>query len=191
MTRICSVEGCGDPALRSGMCNVHYRRFLRHGDPCKFLKAPNGTLASWLRGAAKMQTDECILWPFASVSTRGYGLLTFEGRRGHANRFMCALVHGPPPFHNAEAAHACGNRLCVNHRHLRWATPSENQMDRVLHGTSNRGQRNAQSRLTERDVRAIRRAVGTTSQTALARQYGVSDATVSLIVNRKKWAWLE
>lgn len=32
-TRECSLSGCGKPAITRGMCNAHYRRLLRHGDP--------------------------------------------------------------------------------------------------------------------------------------------------------------
>jgi hypothetical protein len=31
--RMCTVDGCGDPARGRGYCNLHYRRWRRHGDP--------------------------------------------------------------------------------------------------------------------------------------------------------------
>lgn len=31
--RLCSVKGCGKPALARGWCNVHYLRWQTHGDP--------------------------------------------------------------------------------------------------------------------------------------------------------------
>ena len=32
---VCSIEGCTKDAWSRGMCNTHYRRVLRHGDPHK------------------------------------------------------------------------------------------------------------------------------------------------------------
>lgn len=73
---------------------------------------------------------------------------------------------------------------------MRWKTPSENQMDRVAHGTSNRGERCGSARLTENDVRTIRirsdERVG-----VLAREYGVTHGTIIAIRKRKSWAWLD
>lgn len=31
--KTCSVEGCGRPHQACGFCSMHYRRWLRHGDP--------------------------------------------------------------------------------------------------------------------------------------------------------------
>lgn len=33
-SRICSIPDCGKPAKAHGWCVRHYRRWLRHGDPC-------------------------------------------------------------------------------------------------------------------------------------------------------------
>jgi hypothetical protein len=33
MTKLCSIEGCGNPHNASGWCGMHYQRFKRHGDP--------------------------------------------------------------------------------------------------------------------------------------------------------------
>ena len=36
----CSVEECSNPAAWRGMCEKHYKRMLRHGDPTTLLIAP-------------------------------------------------------------------------------------------------------------------------------------------------------
>lgn len=41
--RTCSVDTCPKVATRREWCNVHYRRWLKHGDPSVVKKAPNGT----------------------------------------------------------------------------------------------------------------------------------------------------
>lgn len=110
-----------------------------------------------------------------------------------ASRVMCMASHGEPPSDTHEAAHSCGNgnKGCVNPKHLYWATPTENQTDRVLHGTSNRGSAQWNSKLKIEDVLHIRELLLTTSQKEIATLYGVSQSAINNIKTRKSWAWLD
>lgn len=83
-----------------------------------------------------------------------------------------------------------GHEACVNPKHLYWATPSENQNERVKHGTSNRGTRQWQAKLTEQDVRSIRKLFGSKSLSEIAGQFGVSRGAIKDIQRGKNWAWL-
>jgi hypothetical protein len=76
------------------------------------------------------------------------------------------------------------NRL-VN---LRWDTPKANSADRLRHGTQARGARVGNAKLTEEDVREVRRllADGTTGM-EIARLFRVSNSTVSLIKRGRTW----
>lgn len=80
--------------------------------------------------------DDCLLWPF-SKSNKGYGTINHDGRNLTVSRFLCAEVNGPPPTPDHVAAHSCGrgHTGCVNPRHLRWATRTENEADKIIHGT--------------------------------------------------------
>jgi hypothetical protein len=91
---------------------------------------------------------------------------------------------GPRPAKH-ETRHLNGIRDDNRFANLAWGTHRENQMDRVAHGTSNRG---GGKRLTAGDVQAIRRSIET--QKTLAARYGVSRANISTIRARKTWAYL-
>lgn len=63
--------------------------------------------------------------------------------------------------------------------------------DAIVHGTTTRGTKNAQSALTEEDVRAIRALKGRMMYKDIAPVFGVSPSAVGLIMRGKRWAWLE
>ncbi|MCL7707491.1 hypothetical protein M8368_29425, partial [Enterobacter kobei] len=72
-----------------------------------------------------------------------------------------------------------------------WATPEENQGDRVIHGTSNRGEAQWNHKLMVDQVREIRLMLNSHTQRQLADAYGVSARTIHNIKTRKTWAWLD
>ena len=151
---------------------------------------PKGLPLAWLMMHVDFDEDDCLLWPF-SHGGRGYGRLRIDGRLQQAHRIMCKYRHGPPPTPVHEAAHSCGNGHlgCVHPMHVSWKTPKENQADKIIHGTSNRGNRSARTKLTQADVLAIRAAEGTPHR-LLAIEYGVAESTISCVIRRHKWAWL-
>lgn len=185
----CSVDGCTKPIHCRGLCRPHYMRRWRRGiEPAQRRR---GYTIEWLKTEAlNFSSDDCLVWPF-NKDHAGYGTLRYDGRPQKASRVVCSLVHGAAPSPHHEAAHSCGNgRLgCVNPRHIRWATPRENQADRIIHGTSNRGKR---GKLTAVDVRNIRSLAKTMKQQAIADRYGMHQSSISYIINNKKnWVWLD
>lgn len=106
------------------------------------------------------ETDDCVMWPY-SLTSNGYGRVQESGA---GSRFL--LTHrealrrreGEPPTPTHQAAHAQGcPKSCMNYRHLRWATAAENAADRNRDGTHNKGIQNGNARLTDAQVREIRR----------------------------------
>jgi hypothetical protein len=91
---------------------------------------------------------------------------------------------GPRPP-GMEACHGDGD--CRNNRlsNLRWDTALANREDMVRHGTRQRGRQIHTAKLTEDDVREIRR-IGKPLK-PLAIRFGVTETTVSYVLNRKVW----
>jgi hypothetical protein len=191
MKSLCKIDGCGKPARNSrGWCAAHYERWRIHGSPLGG-RTERGELVRWLENIAlPFSGDECLTWPFCRTP-KGYGHIKVEGRKGYAHRFVCERANGVAPTPKHEAAHSCGNSSCVNPLHLRWATTSQNHADKLIHDTHRRGERHYGARLTEAGVRLIRANPDMLSQSELASAFGVSRATVSSVLRRDTWSWLD
>ncbi len=95
---------------------------------------------------------------------------------------------GPCPK-GLECCHKDGNSRNNKLENLRWDTKSSNQQDRIRHGTDAFGEKNPRAKLTEADVRLIRRLYneGEDSATQLAVEFGVTNSHIHNIVNRNIW----
>ena len=141
------------------------------------------TVREWLDRIP--EADECLPYPF-SVGSHGYGQFSDGSRKFLAHRYICTKFHGPS--RGRHAAHSCGDKLCVNPRHIRWASRSENEKDKRLHGRDNGGTRHGLAKLTENEVAAIRSASGLHKD--IAAVYGIARQTVGDIKGRRRWAHL-
>lgn len=98
----------------------------------------NSSIADFIADALSSNTDDCINWPFAVRKSSGYPAysLCSNGKKTNvdAHRFVCLAAHGDPE-EKLEAAHTCGSRLCINPKHLYWATKKQNAADAIRHGT--------------------------------------------------------
>lgn len=74
----------------------------------------------------------------------------------------------------------------MNPNHLRWDTRKGNFADMVEHGTRLLGVQKSTSKLTEDQVRKIRKTVGRAD--LVAKKYGISYAQVFNIRSRKQWS---
>lgn len=150
-------------------------------------KAKNGELARWLETHVDYDEDTCLDWPFGSRN-RGYGFLLYKGRWRLAHTIMCRLAHGEPNAIEFHAAHSCGNPLCCNPKHLRWATPRGNSNDRWRHRTIIKGERCGHAKLDADKVRAIREAAADYSTRQIASAFAVSVGTIRSVLNGQSWA---
>ena len=196
-SRVCSIPGCGKPTKARGLCSAHYHRLQRHGDPLGG-RVSDGVPIEHLRAVLRGRSSEgCVIWPYGRDSD-GYGQIWIDGRPHRVHRIVCEEINGAPATPELQAAHSCGNGHlgCCNPSHLRWATPAENQADRLVHGTSYRGRRNGPSKLArtravldESAVRVIRQKLADgNSCRSLANVYGVSSVTISKIGRKVLWA---
>jgi hypothetical protein len=181
---ICSVAECQKPADCRGLCQAHYRRLRRHGDPLAGITF-NGEPRQFFEQALTHRSDECLIWPYGKVSN-GYSQIRINGKQQKVSRLVCQHIHGDPPSPRHEAAHSCNVRACVNPQHLRWATSKQNKADQITHGTARRGERNGRSKLTANEVVEIRSSADTGR--SLARRFGVSETAVSRARFGKAWA---
>ena len=189
----CAVSECNRTAKGKGLCSIHYHRMRRHGDPTAG-GISSGSHVRYLQDVALPCTsEECLLWPFKAKAGAGYGKMRIDGKQKLVHRVVCELAYGKPPSPRHEAAHLCGKGHlgCVNPMHLAWKTPKENKADTLVHGTRNRGENRWSAKLTENDVRDIRRLRETKSLQELMSMFGISHSQVLRIVKRQSWAWLE
>lgn len=99
----------------------------------------------------------------------------------------------PSPLCN-EVAHRNGSRLANHYTNLRWSTRGENHADIQVHGTHLKGMANGNSKITDDDVRVIRReyreikASGSGRSVAeLENRFGLHRATVVKIAMGRAW----
>ena len=191
----CEVDGCSSRVWQRTMgkflCVSHAQRFRKYGDPLgstpRFRRK-----AKWIEQHVSYSGDDCLKWPFC-VSSRGRGTVQFNKKSMSAPRAMCILAHGEPPEESYQASHSCGkgHEGCMNPRHLSWKTAKENEADKLVHGTLRRGTAINTSKLTEDDVRQIRKLIGKVSGVDIANAWGITPTMVSSIKLGNAWAWLE
>lgn len=186
---LCSVVDCGNIVLRRGLCSKHFQRFRKHGTTDSVHRSGRGEPMAWLKKHSSYSGDGCLHWPFGT-NAFGYGQIggCFSIL---AHRVMCAEAHGMPDDMALQAAHSCGNRICVNPNHLRWDNQSGNEMDKVAHGTHNRGEQHPLSKLTADQVREIRALKGVKDIAEIAVTFGITNSGVKAILNGQTWTWLE
>jgi hypothetical protein len=192
-SRLCSIPECGKATYCRGWCVGHYRRVFRYGSPHSGGKArpSKGTVREYLHDIVlQYDGEDCLLWPYAK-SREGYAKVTIDQVSQLVSRYVCTSVHGDP-LGELDAAHSCGKGHlgCVTKKHLSWKTRSDNNLDKVMHDTHNRGERNPNAVLTETQARFILSQRDKLSYRALARMLGANPATVHSVLKGRSWAWL-
>lgn len=135
------------------------------------------------------RTDGCWWWT-AGVRGDGYGAFDVHGKQFGAHRFAWLAERGDIPDGMC-VCHSCDHPLCVRPDHLWLGTTSENSHDMAVKGRAAgfaAGEDHPNSSLTLGDVREIRSRVASGEvQRTIAKEFGVSPATVCSIVAGKSW----
>lgn len=132
--------------------------------------------------------DQC--WNWRIRDSDKYGQLAVGGKRFRCHQLSWIIHFGPIPD-GVQVLHQCDNTRCANPSHLFLGSQAVNMADMREKGRASRGERSASTKLTERDVLAIREARSEGKPMAvIAEGYGVSLSAVSSIVRRKTWGWL-
>jgi hypothetical protein len=119
--------------------------------------------------------------------------LVLNGKRHRrmVHRLVLETFHSPCP----DGMEACHNDGVPTNNHidnLRWDTHSGNLADRIKHGTMTRGENNKGSKLTEEQVRRIRRdRKSGWSLNRLAERENIGITTVCAVTTGQNWGWLE
>lgn len=116
----------------------------------------------------------------------------------HNGRRLTAKVHklvlltfvGQCP-NGMQCRHLDGNKTNNHVLNLAWGTRAENANDKMLHGTTTKGEKSNTAKLTADDVIEIRkRFANGETQTAIAKDFSVTQSSISLIVLRQSWRHL-
>lgn len=135
--------------------------------------------------------DGCWEW-MGAPNNGGYGSTWVSRKKMMAHRASWIFANGPIQD-GMQILHRCDNRACVRPGHLFIGTQSENLADMRMKGRGNppRGEASHKTDFTNADVIEIRRraAYGET-QKSLSACYSVSQAAISRIISKKRWAHL-
>ncbi len=186
-----SCTKCDSVVYARGLCQKHYRRLIRYGDAdvSKFIR---GTVHErFLHNLVKGDEDVCWNWVGAKTS-RGYGVIQ-EGEKGSAlllaHRVSYEVHKGAIPA-GLLILHSCDNRACVNPKHLRAGTQSENIKEAFAKGRKAApvafGESNPRSKLTLEQAKFIK-AHPELPHTELADLFGLSPNCIRGVRIGRTW----
>lgn len=116
-------------------------------------------------------------------------------KKTYVHRAVCEAFHGPSPQPRMDVAHADGDKKHNHPSNLRWATRAENEADKVVHGRSNRGERNGMAKVTDAQALELKTRAALLPRSSggkrikkgalgpLAAEYGLSNAGATLIIS--------
>ena len=136
------------------------------------------------------------IWrPLKTSFWGGYLIATFnrKGQQGKTLRVhnLVLFAFVGPRQEGMEGCHNDGDRTNNHLKNLRWDTHSKNNHDKIKHGTNLPGEKNPKAKLTEDQVKEIRKLYATKlseySQSKLGKRFGVGQDQISSIVRRESW----
>lgn len=142
-------------------------------------------VARFWSNVVRLQPTQCWEW-HGYTQTKGYGL--YSGLLSH--RLAYWLHHGVDPG-PLKVCHTCDNPPCCNPAHLFLGTSQHNSDDMVAKGRAqhHKGEKASRAKLTEQDVRRMRRC--SAPYTKLARSHGLSVSAVRAAAKGVNWSHID
>lgn len=161
------------------------------------LENPNVRMLLLQRFMKHVSKDPNGCWNWTGCKNRtGYGGFLVrsnehrQGRRELAHRVSYELFKGPIPK-GKFVCHLCDNTSCVNPDHVWAGTNVDNMGDMKRKGRSNKGESRWNSKLTNYDVKLIRKLYRRRSFEfgcpALAKRFGVSHENIRRALYGVTW----
>lgn len=159
---------------------------------CAKLAHPGISDSDIARFEAKVRRSTHGCWEWAGRRAGGgphylYGYFTIGGRSVPAHRLSWAMANGPIPA-GLSVLHHCDNGICVRPDHLFIGTQADNMRDAASKGRLHVS-RPRRHKVTDVELAEIRAkaALGRHGiQRTLAREYGVTEQWISLVLQGKR-----
>lgn len=185
--RLCQVGDCDRIHRGLGFCEMHLYR-MKHFGSTDAPTRPSFADRFWAK-VDKRGPDEC--WPWtAAVNEHGYGVMHPQGRKNGptVKAHRASLMLAGVDIQGLMVLHSCDNPPCVNPAHLSAGTHEQNVADMLDRQRQQKGSRNGQAKLTEREVAEIRRrAAAGERHRILAGEYRVSETTIWRLARGMGW----
>lgn len=192
-TTTCSIEGCEKTnILAKGWCNMHYKRWWRHGDPLAGVgrRCPDGATpmerlkyVGWTERRVRDYLDTPC-WEWRGLLDRaGYGRV-YDGDRVQAAHRYSYMTRVGPITPEEFILHKCDNPPCMNPDHLFVGDDISNTADKMSKKRQANGELTTLHKLSDRQVAEIRSSFTGRrgEQAALARKFKVSPGYISMLV---------
>jgi DNA invertase Pin-like site-specific DNA recombinase len=138
----------------------------------------------------KVKKTECWEW-LATKDLAGYGSFSFSGKQIKASKASYIIFVGDFPA-NKHALHTCDWPSCVNPEHIFPGTHQDNMTDKKMKGRAKgqqKGSLHSLAQLVDEDIVKmfeLNKQGHTAAQIAI--QFNISEASVVLILQRKRWS---
>lgn len=131
----------------------------------------------------KYDKNGCLIWQKHILVGYygGYGIINWEGKVQRAHRLVWTLLHGPIPD-KMFICHKCDVKACINPNHLFLGTPKDNTQDMIK-----KGRIKITSKITEKQVKQIKKRLRKEKGRDLAKEYGISPQTICDINKGRIW----
>lgn len=192
-----SEQKVANPAPEKRKLVQQFKPKMQQGQDGRFIgpipRTPEEIERSFWNRVDKKGPDDCWEWKGGCRDKvpHNYGTVWFNGKQWRAHVFAYTIHHGPT--NGLFVCHKCDNPPCCNPNHLFLGTNLDNVRDMISKGRDKRekGEERYNARLTEDDVREIRRRHKkrdkVNGQTALAKEFGVYHTMIHAIVTGRRW----